>query len=146
MKIEIKAFNQLSVHELYNLLALRNEVFIMEQNCVYQDLDGYDDKALHVMITDNDGLSAYARIFDSGIKYKTSSIGRVIVSPRKRNLKLGHVLVETAINGIQEHFKTKEITISAQEHLQNFYKSHGFVTVSGSYLEDDIPHVEMQIK
>ena len=146
MEIEIKAFEALSVNELYELLALRNEVFIIEQNCVYQDLDGYDQKALHVLVRDNNELAAYARIFNSGIKYETASIGRVIVSPRKRNLKLGHVLVKHAIEGIQKHFKTHLITISAQEQLQKFYGAHGFETTSESYFEDNIPHVEMQIR
>lgn len=146
MKIEIKPFNELTVQELYKILSLRNEVFIVEQNCVYQDLDGNDDKALHVLITENDELLGYARIFDKGIKYPTASIGRVIVAPSKRNLKLGHVLVNAAVDGVHKYFNTEEITISAQEHLQKFYAAHGFVTTSEMYLEDDIPHVEMQIK
>ncbi len=146
MKIEIKPFNELSVHELYKLLSLRNEVFIVEQNCVYQDLDGDDDKALHVLISENNDLLAYARIFEKGIKYPTASIGRVIVAPSKRNLKLGYVLVNAAVDAVHNHFNTEEITISAQEHLQKFYAAHGFVTTSAVYLEDDIPHVQMQIK
>lgn len=146
MKIEIKPFKDLSLIELYKLLALRNEVFIIEQNCIYQDIDGYDQQAFHVLVSDGDDLIAYARIFDKGIKYQTASIGRVIVSPQKRSLKLGHLLINVAIEAIHNHFKTKEITISAQEHLQKFYAAHGFVTTSETYLEDDIPHVEMQIK
>lgn len=146
MKIEIKTFNELSNQELYKTLSLRNEVFIVEQNCVYQDLDGYDDKAIHVMLFEKDDLVAYARIFDKSIKYKTASIGRVVVSPEKRNSNLGHVLVNAAIQAIHENFETEEITISAQEHLQKFYAAHGFVTTSEMYLEDDIPHVQMEIK
>jgi len=146
MKIKIKPFKEFLVNELYKSLALRNEVFIVEQNCIYQDVDGYDDKALHVLMFDNDDLVAYARIFDKGIKYPTASIGRVVVSPAKRNLNLGHLLVNAAVQGVHEHFQTEEITISAQEHLQKFYAAHGFVTTSEMYLEDDIPHVEMQIK
>ena len=146
MKIKIKPFKELLVDELYKSLALRNEVFIIEQNCIYQDLDGNDDKALHVMMFENDDLVAYARIFDKGIKYPTASIGRVVVSPAKRNSNLGHLLVNAAVQGVHEHFQTEEITISAQEHLQKFYAAHGFVTTSEMYLEDDIPHVEMQIK
>lgn len=146
MKIEIKPFNELSVQELYKILSLRNEVFIVEQNCVYQDLDGYDASALHVMQFENEDLVAYARIFDKGIKYKTASIGRVVVYPGKRNLNLGHILVNAAVAGVHEYFNTQEITISAQEHLQKFYAAHGFVTTSDMYLEDDIPHVQMEIK
>lgn len=146
MKIEIKRFKELSLLDLYKFLSLRNKVFIVEQNCVYQDLDGCDEEAIHVMLYENDDLLAYARIFDKGIKYKTASIGRVVVSPEKRNLNLGHVLVNAAIQAIHENFETEEITISAQEHLQKFYAAHGFVTTSEMYLEDDIPHVQMEIK
>ena len=146
MKIEIKRFKELSLLDLYKSLSLRNQVFIVEQNCVYQDIDGYDEEAMHVMLYENDDLVAYARIFDKGIKYETASIGRVVVSPEKRNLNLGHVLVNAAIQAIHENFETEEITISAQEHLQKFYAAHGFVTTSDMYLEDDIPHVQMEIK
>lgn len=146
MKIEIKPFNELSVHELYELLSLRNEVFIMEQNCVYQDLDWTDQKALHVLIRDEQQLVAYCRIFDKEIKYPTASIGRVVVSPSKRKLNLGNILVNAAIQGIHENYNTEEITISAQQHLQKFYAAHGFVTTSDMYLEDNIPHVQMEIK
>ncbi|RRJ88912.1 GNAT family N-acetyltransferase [Paenimyroides tangerinum] len=146
MKIEIKRFKELSLLDLYKSLSLRNQVFIFEQNCVYQDIDGYDEKAMHVMLYENDDLVAYARIFDKGIKYETASIGRVVVSPEKRNLNLGHVLVNASIQAIHENFETEEITISAQEHLQKFYAAHGFVTTSDMYLEDDIPHVQMEIK
>ena len=146
MKIEIKRFKELSLLDLYKYLSLRNQVFIVEQNCVYQDIDGYDEEAMHVMLYENDDLVAYARIFDKGIKYETASIGRVVVSPEKRNLNLGNVLVNAAIQAIHENFETEEITISAQEHLQKFYAAHGFVTTSEMYLEDDIPHVQMEIK
>ena len=146
MKTEIKRFKELSLLDLYKYLSLRNQVFIVEQNCVYQDIDGYDEEAMHVMLYENDDLVAYARIFDKGIKYETASIGRVVVSPKKRNLNLGHVLVNAAIQAIHENFETEEITISAQEHLQKFYAAHGFVTTSDMYLEDDIPHVQMEIK
>ena len=146
MKIEIKRFNELSLLDLYKSLSLRNQVFIVEQNCVYQDIDGYDEEAMHVMLYENDDLVAYARIFDKGIKYETASIGRVVVSPEKRNLNLGHVLVNASIQAIHENFETEEITISAQENLQKFYAAHGFVTTSDMYLEDDIPHVQMEIK
>ena len=146
MKTEIKRFKELSLLDLYKYLSLRNQVFIVEQNCVYQDIDGYDEEAMHVMLYENDDLVAYARIFDKGIKYETASIGRVVVSPEKRNLNLGHVLVNASIQAIHENFETEEITISAQEHLQKFYAAHGFVTTSDMYLEDDIPHVQMEIK
>lgn len=144
MKIQIKTFNELSAAELYEVLYLRNLVFVMEQNCVYLDTDRNDDKAHHVMIYDEDGeLAAYARTFKPGIKYETCSIGRVVVSPKHRGTQLGHILMENAVKTVEDFYKTGIITISAQAHLQRFYSKHGFETVSGEYLEDNIPHVEM---
>ena len=144
MKVQIKLFNQLTTQELYDILYLRNLVFVVEQNCVYLDTDLTDAKAHHISIYNNDNfLVAYCRIFDKGIKYATTSIGRVVVHPNFRGLKLGHDLIKEAINAIKTLYGCSEITISAQAHLQNFYKHHGFLTVSDLYLEDDIPHVEM---
>lgn len=144
MEVKIKAFNGLSLNELYDILALRNEVFIVEQNCVYQDIDSKDQKALHVLLYEGSSLAAYARLFDKGIAYDTAAIGRVIVAPAYRNRALGDLLVDEAIRAIETHYKTMSITISAQAHLQRFYGKHEFVTVSEEYLEDDIPHVKMK--
>lgn len=143
MKTTYKSFQQLSVYELYDILALRTEVFIVEQNCPYQDEDGLDHRALHVMMYDNDVLVSYCRLFDKNIKYPTTSIGRVIVKPTHRNRALGHVLIQSAIEIIAKEFNTNTITISAQEHLRKFYETHGFVKTSETYLEDNIPHIEM---
>lgn len=143
MNIQIKNFHELTTPELYKILNLRNEVFVVEQNCAYLDTDGTDEVANHLLIWKDEVLVAYARIFSPGIKYPTTSIGRVVVSPAHRNLKLGHLLMEHAVKAVEDLYKTQIITISAQAHLQRFYTAHGFETVSEEYMEDDIPHVEM---
>ena len=146
MKIsfKIKRFNELSTSELYSLLQLRSEVFVVEQNCVYQDVDGKDNKAIHVLGYFDTELAAYSRLFDKGIYFEEASIGRVVVSPKHRDKKLGHDLMQVSIAAVNEHFKEHNITISAQEYLKKFYESHGFVQTSEMYLEDDIPHIQMK--
>jgi len=146
MKTSIKLFNELTASELYEILYLRNLVFVMEQNCVYLDTDRTDHLAHHICMYDGTTLAAYARIFPENIKYPTSSIGRVIVHPNYRGTSLGHDLMHTATQAIKDLYGSEQVTISAQAHLQRFYSKHGFVTVSSEYLEDDIPHVEMTIK
>jgi len=141
---KIKRFEALSLNELYNLLQLRSEVFVVEQNCVYQDIDGKDKKALHLMGEFEGKIVAYARLFDSGDYFENASIGRVVVGTNHRDKKWGHDLMREAIAAIEHHFKTIKITISAQLYLQKFYESHGFVTTSEVYLEDDIPHIQMK--
>ncbi len=141
---KIKRFNELSTLELYSLLQLRSEVFVVEQNCVYQDVDGKDDKAIHVLGFLDNELASYSRIFDKGIYFEEASIGRVVVSPKHRDKKLGHDLMQVSIAAVKEHFKEHNITISAQEYLKKFYESHGFVQTSEMYLEDDIPHIQMK--
>lgn len=146
MKLEfkIKRFNELNTVEVYEILQLRAEVFVVEQNCVYQDIDGKDDKAIHVIGYYNGKLAAYARLFQAGDYFELASIGRVVVSPKFRNLKLGHELMQEAIRQVQLQFNTTSIEISAQQYLEKFYQSHGFITISEMYLEDDIPHVRMK--
>lgn len=143
-KFEIKPFKALSLTELYQVLQLRSEVFVVEQNCVYQDIDGKDEKALHLLGVHDGVLVAYARLFQPGDYFDFASIGRVIVKQEYRDKKWGHDLISEAIKGISEHFTTSAITISAQLYLQKFYESHGFVQTSEMYLEDDIPHIEMK--
>ena len=144
IKFKIKRFNELSTVELYSLLQLRSEVFVVEQNCVYQDVDGKDDNAIHVLGFLDNELASYSRIFDKGIYFEEASIGRVVVSPKLRDKKLGHDLMQVSIAAVKEHFKEHNITISAQEYLKKFYESHGFVQTSEMYLEDDIPHIQMK--
>ena len=143
---KIKPFAGLSLSELYSILELRSLVFVVEQNCVYQDIDNKDQKALHLMGEIDGKLVAYARLFDAGIYFENTSIGRVIVHPEARAQKLGHQLIQKAIEQIKRLFDKEQITISAQLYLQKFYESHGFIQTSDVYLEDDIPHIEMKIE
>lgn len=141
---KIKRFETLSIKELYALLQLRAEVFIVEQDCVYQDIDGKDEKALHLIGEDNGEIVAYARLFKPHDYFEQASIGRVVVKEHSRANKLGHILMREAIQAIKTHFDQSKITISAQFYLKKFYESHGFVQTSNMYLEDDIPHIEMK--
>ncbi|MBO9729329.1 MAG: GNAT family N-acetyltransferase [Chitinophaga sp.] len=141
---KIKTFEELTVAELYAILRLRSEVFIIEQNCAYQDLDNTDQKALHFMGTDEQGqLLAYTRLFAPGIKYTEASIGRVVTSPLARGKGAGRELMERSILALQEHYGKVPIKIGAQQYLQRFYTSLGFEQTSDTYLEDGIPHIEM---
>jgi ElaA protein len=144
MEFEIKRFNELTVQELYNLLQLRAEVFVVEQNCVYQDVDGKDEKAIHVLGYFEGNLAAYTRIFDKGYYFDEASIGRVVTAPKYRSMKFGHDLMQVSIDAVVEFFEETAITISAQEYLKKFYEGHGFVQTSEMYLEDDIPHIQMK--
>lgn len=139
----IKTFEALTVNELYAILKLRSEVFVVEQNCVYLDSDGKDPLALHVFGKYEDKIVAYSRIFKPGISYDNASIGRVVVSADYRNKKWGKDLMLQSILAIKNHFGESQITISAQLYLKKFYESLGFVPSSEMYLEDDIPHIKM---
>jgi ElaA protein len=142
-QFQIKPFNELSLPELYKCLQLRSEVFVVEQNCVYQDIDGKDEKALHVLGIFDGEIAAYSRLFGPGDYFDNASIGRVVVSPKHRDLKWGHDLLTAAISGINKHYQTSAITISAQLYLKKFYEGHGFIQDGEQYLEDDIPHIRM---
>lgn len=144
VKWKIKRFEALSLTELYQLLELRAEVFVVEQNCVYQDIDGKDQKALHVMGEYDGKVVAYARLFKPGDYFDLASIGRVVTKPAYRHLKMGHDLLRHSINGIEKEFGENQIRISAQLYLKKFYESHGFVQTSEVYLEDGIDHIGMK--
>lgn len=143
IQFKIKPFAALSAAEVYQVLQLRSEVFVVEQNCVYPDIDGKDAKALHLLGTFEGKIVAYARLFDGGYYFDNPSIGRVVVDADYRDRKWGHDLMRAAIQGIYDNFGQKTITISAQEYLKKFYESHGFVQDGEGYLEDDIPHIRM---
>ena len=146
MKIhwKTKSFEDLSAHELYDFMKLRSEIFVVEQNCVYLDLDGKDKVALHLYGEFEGRIVAYSRLFEPGISFENASIGRVVVDANYRDRKWGHDLMREAIAGIKNHFGESKITIGAQLYLKKFYESHGFVQTSEMYLEDDIPHIEMK--
>jgi ElaA protein len=141
---KIKPFETLTTNELYDILRLRSEIFVVEQNCVYLDLDGKDKLALHLFGEYEGKIVAYSRLFKPGISFDNASIGRVVVDANYRDRKWGHDLMREAIAGIQSHFGERKITIGAQLYLKKFYESHGFVQTSEMYLEDDIPHIEMK--
>lgn len=140
---QVKTFGELSLEELYQLLRLRNEVFIVEQHCPYPDLDNADQLALHVLGHLPEGLAAYTRLFAPGVRSDLASIGRVVTSPSARGTGLGRQLMERSIAAVAAHWGPVPIRISAQLYLQQFYESLGFVKKSEMYLEDNIPHIEM---
>lgn len=143
MNITIKTFQELTTSELYELLQLRSEVFVVEQDCVYQDIDGKDVKALHVLGAKEGKIIAYTRLFNSGEYFDTPSIGRVVVKESERKYGYGHDLMKASIQAIVDNYNETTITISAQTYLQKFYESHGFKQVGEGYLEDGIPHIRM---
>lgn len=128
---------------MYQVLQLRSEVFVVEQNCIYQDIDGKDQKALHILGFKNKLLIGYTRCFDKGNYFEEASIGRVIVKQNQRKLNYGHQVLKASIDVIKNRFKTKKIKISAQIYLSRFYESHGFKQKGEGYLEDGIPHILM---
>lgn len=141
-----KTFDELSVKELYAILQLRNEVFSVEQNCVYQDADDKDQPAYHLCGWHGNKLAAYCRILPKGISYEHPSIGRVVTSPQYRKGGYGRELMKLAVAKTIEHFNDSIIIISAQLYLKKFYESIGFEQISGEYLEDGIPHIKMQFR
>ena len=143
LKWKLNYFKELSTDELYTILQLRNEVFVVEQNCVYQDADSKDSISFHLSGWDGVNLVAYCRILPPGVSYTEASIGRVVSSPQYRNKGYGKQLMNEAIIHTLAQFKCNTIKISAQLYLQKFYEQLGFVKLSDSYLEDNIPHIEM---
>lgn len=143
MEVRVKDFSALSTLELYDLMALRSAVFVVEQDCVYQDLDYKDQKALHVLGYDKDTLVAYTRVFAPGDYFTHASIGRVIVAASHRSKQLGHAIMKASISALLNHYKITQIDISAQSYLERFYESHGFKATGEEYLEDGIPHKKM---
>ena len=139
-----KFFQELSLEELYAIMALRQAVFIVEQDCPYQDADGKDQASWHLMGYENEELVAYTRLVPVGVSYeKYPSIGRVITAEKVRGTKIGVELMEKSIQQCEELFGKIPIKIGAQCYLLKFYNSLGFESVGESYLEDGIPHVSM---
>jgi ElaA protein len=136
-------FNDLKAAELYAILQLRNEVFVVEQNCVFQDADNKDPFCYHLCGWDDETLVAYTRLVPPGIAYKEPSIGRVVISPGYRNTGAGKALMQNSIEQCKKLFDNKPIKLGAQLYLKKFYESFGFEQNSEVYLEDNIPHIEM---
>ncbi len=143
LKWKLNYFKELSTEELYTILQLRNEVFVVEQNCIYQDADSKDSISFHLSGWDGVNLVAYCRILPPGVSYTEASIGRVVSSPQYRNKGYGKQLMNEAIIHTLAQFECNTIKISAQLYLQKFYEQLGFIKLSDSYLEDNIPHIEM---
>jgi ElaA protein len=144
------AFDALSPRQLYAALQLRTEVFVMEQNCTFQDMDGCDAQAMHVLgwSAPEQGdsalvLAAYARCFPAGVKFAQASIGRVVTRASLRGTGAGAMLVQQALACVQQHWGVQPIRIGAQAHLEKFYGKLGFITASEPYMEDGILHIEM---
>ena len=144
MKIAVKSFGEITAEELYKVLQLRSAVFVVEQHCVYQDLDGKDQNALHVIGSNNDEVVAYTRVFDEGKYLDKASIGRVVVHKDHRTFGYGKEIMLASIEAIQKNFNTYEIVLSAQCYLKKFYNDLGFKEQGEEYLEDGIPHILME--
>lgn len=143
MEVAIKTFDQLTTEELYQILRLRSEVFVVEQDCVYQDVDNKDQKALHIIGTKNGEIVAYTRIFKPGDYFNNVSIGRVVVSQDQRKYGLGKRIMQASLAAIDQRFPNQPIEISAQSYLLKFYTELGFKVTGEEYLEDGIPHRRM---
>jgi len=144
LQIDVKTFKQLTTKTLYDLLQLRSEVFVVEQNCVYQDIDNKDQKALHVLGYKNEKLIAYTRIFKPGDYFKQASIGRVVVAENERQHSFGYDIMKASIDAIKNNYNTSLIVISAQTYLKRFYNNLDFLEIGEEYLEDGIPHIKMK--
>lgn len=141
--IEVKTYDELSKQELYELLTLRSEIFVVEQQCAYQDLDFKDQKAVHILGKKGNHLVAYSRVFNANDYFNQASIGRVLVSKLERKHSYGHKIIEASIATIYKRFQPQKILLSAQQHLKKFYNAHGFIEFGEGYLEDGIPHIKM---
>lgn len=143
MEFVFKAFNELSNEELYDILKLRSEIFVVEQDCVYNDLDDLDKNAIHQFLEKDGNIIAYARILKPGTRFREYSIGRVVVTNKERHKGTGILLMKAAIDFLIKSEKAEKIKISAQKYLRNFYENLGFNVVTEEYPEDGIPHFGM---
>jgi ElaA protein len=148
MKFLCLPFDELSTAQLYELLKLRSEVFVVEQTCIYQDMDNKDIQSgvRHLLMLDDTKLVGYARLLPHKVSFETPSIGRILVAPAARDKGLGRTLIQAALEHTFALWPGENITIGAQKHLSDLYRSFGFVEISEQYLEDGILHVDMHIK
>lgn len=143
MKIEIKKFEELTLKEFYDIAKIRSDIFVVEQNCIYNDLDDKDQEAIHIMLKDKNEIKAYLRVLKPGVSYSDASLGRVAVVKSARRNGFAQQVVKEGIKYIVQNFKDNKITIGAQEYLTEFYKNLGFEIISDTYLEDGIKHIDM---
>ena len=141
MELCVKRFDELTLSELYAILRLRSEVFVVEQNCVYNDPDGRDEAALHLFLRDDEGLQAYLRVMDKDAAHEHVSIGRVIAV--KRRCGLASRLLQAGIDAAKVHFGARQVYLEAQTYAKGLYEKQGFRQISEEFLEDGIPHVKM---
>lgn len=137
-------FEALTTDRLYDVLALREAVFVVEQDCAYLDADGKDRVALHLLGCDDEGLCAYLRILPPGVSHEDVAIGRVVTAPRVRGQGWGRPLMQAGLDHAAQHFGPASVFVSAQAHLKDFYASLGFDVCGEGYLEDGIPHLPMR--
>ena len=145
MKLEVKPWEKLSRQQINDIFSLRSEVFIVEQECPYQDVDGKDEIADHVMLHVGEELVGYTRVFTKNTYFREASFGRAVVKKKHRGEGYGHLLVEKSLKHLKEK-KQSPIKISAQSYLKDFYSSHGFIAKGDEYMEDGIPHTAMFIE
>ncbi|MFD2638007.1 GNAT family N-acetyltransferase [Piscibacillus salipiscarius] len=143
MNWENKSFSELTNDELYHILKLRVDVFVVEQNCPYPEIDGYDQESRHLYLINEGQILAYCRIIPPNVKFEEASIGRVITHDSTRRTGIGTELINRALEYISQTYSDSNVKIEAQAHLQQFYGNCGFQTISDEFLEDGIPHVEM---
>ena len=141
MDLVVKRFEELSVEEIYKILQVRVEVFVVEQNCVYQEIDDKDKYSYHVFLKDDTGIKAYLRVIDKGVSFEDVSIGRVLTL--KRGCGLGNIILLEGIKVAKEKMNANRIKIEAQSYAKEFYEKAGFKQVSEEFLEDGIPHIQM---
>ena len=143
MELFVKHFSELSAEELFEIYKLRVSVFVVEQKCPYREIDDADRAAYHLWLKDEDGIEAYARVLPQGVTFPTAAIGRVISV--KRRCGLGGKIVEAAIHAAKTNLHADKITIEAQVYARSLYEKHGFHQTSEEFLEDGIPHIQMQL-
>lgn len=144
MSLVVKKFEELTLEELYEILKVRVEVFIVEQKCAYQEIDGKDEQSLHLYFKDENQIQAYLRVVPAGISYEEVSLGRVITL--KRNCGLGAAILREGIRIAKERLQAHTIRIGAQVYAKGFYEKFGFRQVSSEYLEDGISHIQMLLE
>ncbi|MGD6846384.1 GNAT family N-acetyltransferase [Rossellomorea aquimaris] len=143
MNWKLKSFNELSTHELYGILLVRTQVFVVEQECPYLEVDGKDLHAYHLYKEENGEVVAYTRLLPAGVSYKEASIGRVLVKEDYRGKGLASELVKRGLGFIHDELEERTVKIQAQEYLREFYGSFGFRAITETYLDDGIPHIDM---
>ncbi|MDY0235375.1 MAG: GNAT family N-acetyltransferase [Gudongella sp.] len=141
MDLVVKRFEELTVEELYKILKVRFDVFVIEQNCIYSEIDGNDQNSYHVYLENETGIKAYLRVIEKGVSHEEVSIGRVLTT--ERGIGLGKVILSEGIKVAKERMKADRIIIEAQSYAKEYYEKAGFMQVSEEFIEDGIPHVKM---